>query len=329
MKIMLNNLKYALLAAILSSFVATAFAEGAAPVYDADNPPPSFDGQPYDHSLDRSPQQQQTYQPPPLSLTIQQRIDRLEQQMENLQNSNTSTKLNDLHNELQALRGQLDELTHQLQVLQNQQKSMYMDLEQRLNKQQNVSKKPIANDDLDDRVAVKIKKVQPVPKPVASNLPLVPSAPLPSAEATVTATPPAPTGSMSQPDIAEEQQTYQAAYDLIKSKKYNEAVSTLQKMLKQYPSGQFAANAHYWLGELYGLMGKNNESAAEFSNVVSFYPNSPKVSDAQLKLGLIYAAQFKWAEAKTAFKKVISRYPKTASARLASEQLKQIKQAGH
>ena len=76
-------------------------------------------------------------------------------------------------------------------------------------------------------------------------------------------------------------------------------------------------------------MGKNDESATEFSNVVSAYPNSPKVSDAQLKLGLIYAAQFKWAEAKAVFKKVISHYPKTASARLASEQLKQIKQAGH
>src|SRR5207237_167792 len=106
-------------------------------------------------------------------------------------------------------------------------------------------------------------------------------------------------------------------------------IAALQKMLQKYPTGQFAANAHYWLGELYGLVNKNDQSASEFATVVKLYPDSPKVSDAQLKLGLIYVAQFKWAEAKTVFKKVVSRYPGTSTARLASEQLKQIKQSGH
>jgi tol-pal system protein YbgF len=132
-----------------------------------------------------------------------------------------------------------------------------------------------------------------------------------------------------QPNVAEEQQIYQTAYDLIKAKKYNEAVVALKKMLQKYPSGQFAANAHYWLGELYGLLNKNDLSAEEFSIVVRDYPDSPKISDAQLKVGLIYAGQFKWSDAKGAFKKVINRYPGTASAHLAAEQLKQIKLAGH
>ena len=111
--------------------------------------------------------------------------------------------------------------------------------------------------------------------------------------------------------------------------RYNDAIAALQKMLQKYPTGQFAANAHYWLGELYGLLGKSAQSAVEFDAVVKNYPDSPKVSDAQLKLGLIYTAQFKWPEAKTTFKKVINHYPGTASARLAAEQLKQIKEAGH
>lgn len=132
-----------------------------------------------------------------------------------------------------------------------------------------------------------------------------------------------------QPNVAEEQQIYQSAYTLIKAKKYSQAANTLQKMLQKYPTGQFAANAHYWLGELYGLLGKNEQAVTEFTTVVENYPESPKLADAQLKLGLIYAAQFKWAEAKSAFKLVISAHSGTPSARLASEQLKQIKQAGH
>jgi TolA-binding protein len=44
---------------------------------------------------------------------------------------------------------------------------------------------------------------------------------------------------------------------------------------------------------------------------------------------MIYAAQFKWPEAKTTFKKVITHYPGTTSARLAAQQLKEIKTGGH
>jgi TolA-binding protein len=76
-------------------------------------------------------------------------------------------------------------------------------------------------------------------------------------------------------------------------------------------------------------MNKNDQAITEFDNVVKNYPDSPKIADAQLKLGLLYAAQFKWPDAKTSFKKVIANYPGTSSARLASEQLKQIKQTGH
>ena len=328
---MFNYLKNTVITAMLLSIAVTVSAETAAPVYDADNLPPSFDGQPIDGGSQAPSVPSRSFEARPLNLTLEQRLSRLEQTIENLQHSDTSTKLNQIHNELQSLRGQLEEFNHQLQVLQNQQKSMYSDLDRRISKQAAAKTPPALSQEESDPVVqpapvVKAKKSPVAPKPIMPPHPATPDDTIPQSSPT-----PAPVASSgtSQPDAAEEQQTYQVAYDLIKAKKYNEAVAALQKMLQKYPSGQFAANAHYWLGELYGLMGKNNESAAEFSNVVSAYPSSPKVSDAQLKLGLIYAAQFKWPEAKAAFKKVISRYPKTASARLASEQLKQIKQAGH
>jgi TolA-binding protein len=76
-------------------------------------------------------------------------------------------------------------------------------------------------------------------------------------------------------------------------------------------------------------MGKNDLALTEFDTVVVRYPDSPRVSDAQLKVGLIYSALAKWPDAKVSFKKVINHYPGTASARVAVEQLKQIKLAGH
>jgi tol-pal system protein YbgF len=329
--------------AMLSCIATFAFADDAAPVYDADNFPPQFDGQ-VDNDVVQphavpAPAQVQSYNAPSQPLSNDQRLSRAEQQINQLQHSNDSSKVDTLKGEVQSLRGQVEELTHQLQQLQTQQRSQYSDLDKRLSKQPTVAaNKPKAVEPVDtttdvDSVDSTMKStpddVIPAPKApatkVANKASKTPAVKTEAPAATVAAD----KSVEPQPNVAEEQQIYQTAYNLIKAKKYNEAVAALQKMLQKYPTGQFAANAHYWLGELYGLMGNNDQSALEFSTVVKNYPDSPKVSDAQLKLGLIYSAQFKWPDAKTAFKKVVNRYPGTASARLAAEQLKQLKEAGH
>lgn len=129
--------------------------------------------------------------------------------------------------------------------------------------------------------------------------------------------------------VSAEQALYQSAYGLIKQKKYPQAISTLQKMVSQYPAGQFSANAHYWLGELYGLSNKPSDAEREFNQVIMHYSKSARVPDAMLKVGLIYASEMKWAEAKSAFRKITKNYPGTPSARLAQQQLKEIKKLGN
>lgn len=343
--------------------------DAAAPVYDADNYPPAFDNAGDASSSNAASAVTTEGVPPPVaynqaapSSSTEQRLTRAEQQISNMQNKDLSSKVDTLRNEIQSLRGQVEQLNHQLQQMQNQQRTQYSDLDKRVNSLKTVkSQKAVANAaamNTDDTIQPTAPGENTVatdqPLPVTTTSPVLPAKAkvnvknqqiaesknkkVSNAAATTSSKPtsvaPAPTASTNtandqQPNVAEEQQIYQTAYDLIKTKKYNEAISALQKMLQKYPSGQFAANAHYWLGELYGLLGKNNQAAVEFSAVVENYPDSPKVSDAQLKLGLIYAAQFNWSDAKSAFKKVINHYPGTASARLASEQLKQIREAGH
>lgn len=322
---LIRNLKSMLLVVMLSSMTTMAFAEDA-PVYDADNMPPQFDGQEGGVSGGNTGavpstsaprlQVQSTSEPvytAPSPLPIDQRLGRVEQQVNNL--STSSAKTESLQTEVQTLRGQVESLTHQVQQLQTQLRSTYADLDKRVNKMGTVAAaKPSKKADADD--ASKLddadSTVSPAPVKAADKVEAAPAKAEPS-----------------QPNVAEEQQTYQTAYDLIKSKKYNDAITALQKMLQKYPSGQFAVNAHYWLGELYNLTGKNDLAATEFSVIVRDFSSSPKVPDAQLKLGAIYTNQLKWADAKAIFKKVMSKYPGTASARLASEQLKQIKQSGH
>jgi tol-pal system protein YbgF len=365
---LISPLKRFVLVALFSGMAVTAFAEDA-PVYDVDSYPPQFDGQteasrpaqktqsPNDnqaYAAKPSPpmdsNNQQSYGPPPKPLSMEQRVQRLEQQTNNTLTSDLSTKMNDMQTEVQSLRGQVEDLTHQIQQLQTQQKTMYSDLDKRVGGHSSAATASADNDasaadtaispptPVDTTTPAKPKKVKAKPvTPVVADAAAADDA---AADSTATdksvldpvaaaADPAAATKTDNQPNVAEEQQIYQTAYSLIKAKKYNDAATTLQKMLRKYPSGQFAANAHYWLGELYGLMGKNDQAVMEFNNVVKNYPDSPKLADAQLKLGLLFAAQFKWPDAKSSFKKVINHYPGTSSAHLAAEQLKQIKQAGH
>lgn len=328
-------------AMICANIAAPAFAE--APVYDADSMPQDQDYAPPPDQAQYMPQSQPQLQgqeggggfvpmqvqpsvtvsspapsqPATSTLSVEQRVQRMEQQLNNMQTSDASTRVESLQTQVQTLRGEIEKLAHSLELVQAQQKSMYTDLDGRVTqastaKSVRASASPAISNDAAPAPAV-IKAASK--SGVKSRADIVDSF---SAK---------PVGS--QPNVAEEQQIYQSAYNLIKAKKYSEAVSTLQSMLKKYPSGQFASNAHYWLGELYGLLGKSDQALTEFAAVVKTYPDSPRVSDAQLKVGLIYASELKWPDAKAALKKVVSHYPGSPSARLASEQLKQIKQAGH
>ncbi len=320
-----------------------AYAESA-PVYDVDSMPQQFDSSAADQpdlppppppgqetfvpmqSNNQSSQQPVVYQGESSSPkgTVEQRMRRVEQQINNMQNSESAARLDAMQEQMQAMRGQMEQMTHDMQQMQAQQKAMYSDIDKRLS-EKSVSV-PVA-DNKGKAAKPEIAAVQQDDSPGLT--PSAKSSRQSAAKAEPKAVAKSQDKSDNQPNVAEEQQIYQTAYNFIKAKKYNEAVAALQGMLKKYPSGQFAANAHYWLGELYGLMSKHDLALAEFNTVIKTYPDSPRMSDAQLKVGLIYASQSQWPDAKSSFKTVINRYPGTASARLASEQLKQIKQAGH
>lgn len=267
------------------------------------------------------------------SLSLSARVRKVEQQITNMQTTDSSARVEQLQNQIQALRGQVEALQHQLQQAQTQQKSMYEDLDKRLASQATNADKPSLPSPAPDTSASNATGTPPIAAPLPGKgkkgkTQLAKNAKQSDAAVPATAAPAASTAN-GQPSLAEEQQAYQTVYNMIKAKKYSDAVNVLQTMLKKYPSGQFASNAHYWLGELYSSMGKTDPALTEFNSVVKSYPDSPRVSEAQLKVGLILASQLKWSDARLAFKSVVSHYPGTASAQVASQQLKQLKQAGH
>lgn len=233
------------------------------------------------------------------SLPLDQRVKRLEQQMANANQMNLQGRLEDLQQQVQKLSGDLEVTQHNLKELEDSTHSLYQDLDQRLNKGKADSTLP--------------KAVKPATKDNDKG------------EATGAANATAKTtfgGAESQDAVLQEQQLYQSAFDLLQAKKFADGGKKLQAYLDAYPDGIYAANAHYWLGQVNFSEQHYSLAATEFNTVINKYPESPKVPEAMLQLGLSYDKEGKTNQAQDEFRLLKKKFPKSSAAKLADAQLK-------
>ncbi|MEE4660114.1 MAG: tol-pal system protein YbgF [Halieaceae bacterium] len=97
---------------------------------------------------------------------------------------------------------------------------------------------------------------------------------------------PAPQGQ----SLAGEEEAYRAAYGLVRSQQFEQAITAFRQFLVDFPGGRYTPNAHYWLGELYLVQVPADDESArrEFTLLLERFPNHNKVPDALYKLGKIY-----------------------------------------
>lgn len=118
-----------------------------------------------------------------------------------------------------------------------------------------------------------------------------------------------------------EAQSYRAAYDLLKKRQIDEAVAAFSLHLENYPQGKYAANAHYWLGEIY-LLKNDLESARQwFTRLLEGFAGHRKEPDAKFKLGKVYDLLGDKAKAKALLEEVAA--SGADAARLARSYLQQ------
>jgi tol-pal system protein YbgF len=238
-------------------------------------------------------------------LNTDQRINRLEQQINNIHEQNLTSKIDELQQRLQKLNGQVEDQAHQIEQFNAQLRTFYQDLNQRLEKSTNGEQ------------VVDVTSSQPVNAgsgaiaagDVVEALPGVVSKKNDNAKA------------ITEKTFLKEQQMYQTAIDLLPSKKYEASVRKLREYLKLYPKGIYVANAHYWLGEINFLQKNYDAAEEEFNTVVKKYSESKRVSDAMFKLALVHQNQGRESLAKNELNQIVKRYPGTSAAQLAKLQL--------
>lgn len=189
--------------------------------------------------------------------------------------------------ELQQLRGLVEEQAYEIKKLKQQRLDDYLDLDRRLGQ-------------LGQGSAAGKNTILQTPNEQA----------------------PTPRGSESDTTaLPDEMKHYRDAMNLVlKERKYDAAVVALTEHLQLYPQGRFAANAQYWLGEVY--LQKNELELARdwFSRILGDFPQHSKAPDAQYKLGIIYHKLGDLTTSKNLLEKVAA--SDASSSRLAQDYLK-------
>jgi tol-pal system protein YbgF len=251
------------------------------------------------------------------SLSAEQRLSRLENLFKNQVMAEQSQRIEQIQQELTAIRELVESQEHQLGLIKQRQRNLYQDMDRRLNDLEikggggQASSAGMAATGTAAASSGIASPVSPPSGTVAGN--------------------PAPAGPVIVPVGGDKngKSAYTQAYNTLKEGKYQQAIIAFNNFQQSYPDSVYGANAQYWLGEAYSVTRDYNTALGEFQKVVSQYPQSNKVEGAMLKIGYTYYEMSDWASAKKALDTVIAKFPGTTVSRKAKERLQRMKREGH
>ena len=239
--------------------------------------------------------------------SLADRVTALEAQANNAQaNLELLNRMTQQENELRELRAQIEKLQHDLQEQQQRNKDLYLDLDSRLNRLEGNGTPPVS---APVAPATSGKVAAPAAPPIAARVEPAPS---------VHGDP----GSLAV--AGDERTAYNQAFDKLKTGDYVGSAQSFTAFLQAYPSGVYAPNALYWLGESYYVTQNYPLAAEQFRALVDRYPTHDKAPGSLLKLGLCDYGMGKIEAAERTLADVVSRYPGTDVARTADDRLKAI-----
>lgn len=278
-------------------------------------------------------------------LSLAERVARLEAQNQG-QGSGQSTidllnRIDDLQSEVQSLRGLVEQQAFEIEELKKRGRDQYVDLDSRISRLEG-NPAPMTS-------APPTEPTAPIAPGQVQNLPEAPTAPgqlameppvEPAADPALIAapTPPPIPAAASEPDAppatttmipqAGEQAAYDTAFDALREGRYAESARRFSAFLEQYPQGELADNATYWLGESYYVTQNYQIALDTFRSLLANYPQSAKTQDAMLKVGYCLYELKQWGAAEAALNDVVARYPGSTVARLAQGRLRALRLEG-
>ncbi len=242
---------------------------------------------------------------------LDERLKRLERLFDSGALFKLVDEMDSLEAEVRELRGQKEALSHRIEQMEERQRQLYLDTDQRLQRIESATPAPTAD-------------ATPSSSSPPPDIPATPAPPAATPGQPPPATPPTPAATGVDPFA--EQQAYQSAFDLLKSGRYDEATVAFQRFIAEFPTGSYADNAQYWLGETFYITRRFEDAVREFERLVSAHPASQKLTHALLKIGYAHDELGNRREAERVLTELIERHPQSAAAGLARKRLTSIRQ---
>lgn len=248
-----------------------------------------------------------------------ERIQRLERIVQGQGLVSLLGRVDRLQNEIQRLNGDNETLRHELAKMKEQQRQMYLDLDQRLSAKASA---PVVETANTNNGSVTDLAETPQKTGVAKETEVTQQAVEPDVEA----------GAIQQQKDVETapaavengEAAYQAALQTLRSGQYEQAMTELTAFPEQHPQSSYLPNTYYWKGEANYVLRNFEAAITAFQTVIEKFPLSNKVADATLKLGFSQYEMGKMDQATTTLNKTIELFPNSSAARLAKAKLDRI-----
>lgn len=199
-------------------------------------------------------------------------------------------QLQQMQQEITTLRGMFEEQQYELRQLRQESLERYQTLDSRINEGSSAQ------------------------APRQSNVTGQQTAPATQAKSELPA-------ATAEADPATEKVYYDASFDLIKARDFDNAEKAFTAFLRKYPNSQYSGNAQYWLGEVHLVQGDMDAAGNAFAKVTENYPEHNKVPDALYKLADVERRLGRADRARGILQQVLTEYPNSSAAQLAKRDL--------
>ncbi len=253
----------------------------------------------------------------------------------NLEMIRALSQLNELKEELKLLRNTVEEMQFQQENGNRRQKDLFQDIDRRLlgleraDKEQQAQAEALVQQQgpLTPSEEILFEGQTGVSR---SGTPTV-STPKLADSVTVAAVTPNKTipniGSAGSSSVSlNEQEAYDAAFEMLKQSRYQDAINQFQALANTWPDSQLADDALYWMSEA-NYVNREFEAALNgFRTIVENYPDSSRLPEAMLKVGYIQYDIGAYDQAAKTFQDILARFPGNQVTVSAETRLRRIQQ---
>jgi TolA-binding protein len=204
-------------------------------------------------------------------------------------------QIEQLRQETQALRGLMEELSYQLGQMSSDQKTRSLDLDQRLGELVRIQKEAVATSS--------------TPTSTPAN-----------ADSTTGGVGEAGAQASVSNDISD-QDAYSSAFQLIRERKFEEALVAMDSFVRAYPDSELVLDARFWRGQVFDVLGRDEEAIEAFKSLTLVAPDYRRTLQVKVKLGKLLIKNQDVMNGRKILQEVITQAPESVEAGLASREL--------